>query len=154
MTGSRSPCRVPRRRAARRSSLPPRPVLDREGLRRKDTSYLAEVRTDPATRLLVLWRGRPFLREGTPPAPVALTRGEHGHLLEAAKETVFLGSAEDARWLALELDGDANPAELGLPAGGSFQDSAHGRCLHGLAAPRAAALRPGHPPLAPSRDSL
>ncbi len=100
----------------------PRPVLDREGLRRKDGAYLEAVRSDPTTRLVVLWRGRPLLGKGRTPAPLPLTLGAHAHLLEAATETVFLGSAEGERWLAVELDGDTDPAGFDLPSGGSFED--------------------------------
>lgn len=100
----------------------PLPVLDREGLRRKDAAYQGALRADPATRLLVLWRGRPFLSPGKSPAPLPLTVASHAHLLEAATQTVFLGRAEGTGWLGLELDGDADPGSFGLPGEGSFQD--------------------------------
>ncbi|MEM1414110.1 MAG: NAD(+) diphosphatase [Myxococcota bacterium] len=97
----------------------PRAILDRQGLRRKDDAYLGAAYDDPATRLVALWRGRPLLREGRP-AP--LTVGTHGHLLERASAQVFMGEAEGARWLALELDGDVDPASFELGESGRFED--------------------------------
>jgi len=82
--------------------------LDRAAHRRRDDDFLERVRTEPATKLIPLWRGR-VLVHGRPAAPLIPTVGEAPELLDAAEEVVFLGLDAGVAVLMLDLPGADEP---------------------------------------------
>lgn len=95
--------------------------LDRAHLRRKDAGWLSQARTDPAARILPVWRSRNLV-SGAAESPLAVLLP-----LQPAdvwgEEVVFLGLMDGAPLFAADVGhweaGDGHPAVAGL---GRFED--------------------------------
>ena len=98
--------------------------LDRASDRRGDSAWIADRLADPATRVIALWRGAPLVTEEG--GAVRLSRLPVGLAAEAAKrpgeDLLFLGLGRGAAVFALDIEGDADPAEGPLQGRGRFQD--------------------------------
>ena len=77
--------------------------LDRAAELRGDAEALRAVREDPATRAIVLWRGKPLIRRERPAELLRLPL-DHPVLAEASPETVFLGREDGAARFATAVD--------------------------------------------------
>ena len=96
--------------------------LDRRSELRIEPDRLAELRAAPDCRVVVFWNGQPLVadREGGLALP-AMDAGL-GFELAGAEGPVFLGLDGDASVWAVELTGDADPAEGPLQGRGRFTD--------------------------------
>ena len=99
--------------------------LDRASDRRPDKAWIARQLAAPDSLALALWNGRPLVEP----------RKEGGHqiaylparmaeeLSEGGEQLLFLGLWKETAVFALDLDGEANPADGGPLAGmGAFED--------------------------------
>ncbi len=96
--------------------------LDRRSELRTEPDRLAELQNSPDCRVLAFWNGQPLVadREGglaLPPLDAGL-----GFELAGAEGPVFLGLDGEAGVWAVELTGDADPAEGPLQGRGRFAD--------------------------------
>ncbi|HUO23194.1 MAG TPA: NAD(+) diphosphatase [Caulobacteraceae bacterium] len=98
--------------------------LDRAGGQRGDADWLAARIADPAAVSLVLWNGRPLLTH-LPDGTLTAARIDGGlaRALAGGLETlVFLGLGPQGPVLAIDLDGETDPAEGPLQGLGKFHD--------------------------------
>lgn len=93
--------------------------LDRAAHRRKDAAWLESALTDPAARVLPLWRGQNLVTGGTESPRAATLPGPAARPLAAAAgiSPVFLGLYRDAPLFALDLTPVAEPLALPELAG-------------------------------------
>ena len=93
--------------------------LDRAGEVRGDAAALDAARKDPATRTILLWRGKPLLVG----ADCALARlpMDHPVLAEAKSQPIYLGREEMGHVFAHDIS-SWKPADLDAEAMGSFLD--------------------------------
>lgn len=98
-------------------------ALDRAAHLRTQEGWLRERLSDPASRLLPVWRDRNLLVEGVPPRSAPLDEATSGALLQLADEAVFLGVGEDGRaCFACDLSRHGENEVMGLVNGAQFQD--------------------------------
>ncbi|MDV7144621.1 NAD(+) diphosphatase [Tropicimonas sp. TH_r6] len=100
-------------------------ALDRSAQLREDADLLARMRSDPGTRILPFWRGKPQIRgEGALAlAPVA----SQDTVLEAAtEEAIFLGLSEGRPWFAADISA-WEPENLETDALDTFLDPSEQR---------------------------
>ena len=76
--------------------------LDRAAEVRGDAAKIADLRSDPTTRAVLLWRGKPLL-SGNGSGTLALVAMDHPALADAAKDKVFLGRSEGRAIFACDL---------------------------------------------------
>ena len=76
--------------------------LDRAADLRTNGSAIAALLTDPTTRILPLWRGKPavFVDGGA----LAWVPPGHTVLAEAIEAPIFLGRDDEAAWFAADVD--------------------------------------------------
>src|SRR5215468_12654035 len=87
------------------------PGFERAGLRRRDTGWIVERITDPASLFVPVWRNQNLVVEfdGTEPRAVVLAAATLGPSLTPAEErlargeVVFLGVVEERAHFALDL---------------------------------------------------
>lgn len=97
--------------------------LDRAALLRRDAAWLAARLTDPATRLLPVWRSHSFVVTGEVPAAAHLAAGRAGELVELAETVVLLGMVGEVAHFAIDLSRlDAPDVHPLLQAQGQFVD--------------------------------
>lgn len=99
-------------------------TLDRAGDRRGDAAWLAAQLADPRAISLALWNGRPLVIDAADGALLAarLDGGLAQALAGSAETVAFLGLSGDGPVLAIDLDGEADPAEGPLRGLGRFAD--------------------------------
>lgn len=112
--------------------------LDRAAELRGDAAGLAALCADPASRAIVLWRGKPLVRHGAGGTELVRLATDHPVLASAAPSPIFLGREDGGVVMAHDLsdwvpDG-VDPAALagfsdrseqqhpGLPAGDVFAE--------------------------------
>ncbi len=95
--------------------------LDRASERRGDADWLAAKLADPSSRIVPLWRLKPFLLPGrakTDPVDIGWLRpGLLDPLLARDPITVFLGLEGETAHFAVDLNPNSNPEEDGPLAG-------------------------------------
>ncbi|MDE2357656.1 MAG: NAD(+) diphosphatase [Alphaproteobacteria bacterium] len=102
--------------------------LDRASDRRGDAAFLEAALNDPESLALALWNGRPLLEaspEGKPRiAYLAARRARElaAAFGEAEERLLFLGLWKTTAVFALDLDGEADPADGPLAGLGRFED--------------------------------
>jgi NAD+ diphosphatase len=97
--------------------------LDRAGPLRSDPAWLAEQLGDPRAKVLAYWKGSPLLKDGAGGGLAAVwLDAPMASALGGGEETlVFLGlSPADGPAFAVELEGEADPAEGPLRGYGRF----------------------------------
>jgi NAD+ diphosphatase len=100
-------------------------LLDRAGEKRRDPEWMAARLADPAARAIVLWQGRPLVREDAGAAArLAFLEGPRARSLVGGRDErlAFLGLNGSAPVLAVELEGAADPAESMLEGLGRFEE--------------------------------
>src|SRR5882672_3306101 len=94
--------------------------LDREGVRRRDRSWLDARLADPASRFLPLWQSKPLLKRE--PRALAWAKREFFEDLETP-EPVFLGSGEGVAHFAIDVSAAEKPEQaFGIADVASFDD--------------------------------
>ena len=93
--------------------------LDRAGELRGDATAIEAARLEPATRTIVMWRGKPLL-QGEDRVLARLTM-DHPVLAEARTPPIYLGREETGHVFAHDIS-SWKPAELDAEAMGSFLD--------------------------------
>ena len=94
--------------------------LDRAAALRDDTARMAALRTDPGTRVLPMWRGKPLIA-GAARDRLGLLAPQHPALQGAAPDWLFLGLADGQALFAADLSA-WEPAGLDAAAQGAFFD--------------------------------
>ncbi len=95
--------------------------LDRVDQRRADTAYIESLVSDPACVIVPVWRAMHLVAAEA--EAVWLRRSEAGHLVELARESVFLGLRGETAYLAVDLSHlEAPEQDPVLASRGSFQD--------------------------------
>jgi NAD+ diphosphatase len=98
-------------------------TLDRRSDLRLEPDWLASRRADPATRLVALWNGQPLLQEHEGGLELVRLDGEMGFALAGSDENLlFLGLDGEAAVWAIDLTGEADPAQGPLQGRGRFRD--------------------------------
>ena len=117
--------------------------LDRQSARRGDAAFMAGVLADPATLVLPVWNGQPFVEKTADGFRLAYLAEAIGRTLTEVEETrLFLGMWKDTAVFAVDLedrtDPSAGPPSEGPLAGlGEFRDM---RALAMALAPAEAAI--------------
>ena len=94
--------------------------LDRASERRPDADWIAAKLAAPGARAVVLWNGNPLLKTAEP-AELALIDGAMAEALAGGGERLlFLGLDGEDAVFAVEMEGEADPAEGALKALGRF----------------------------------
>jgi NAD+ diphosphatase len=97
--------------------------LDRASDKRPDAAWLASKLDEPSARALAMWKGSPLLKDG---ALVWLDGGLAKQLAGGVEPLLFLGLDHDgdgsAAVFALNMEGEADPAEGPLEGFGKFED--------------------------------
>jgi NAD+ diphosphatase len=83
---------------------------------------LAELRSAPDCRVAAFWNGQPLLEERDGGLRIAALEARLGFELAPAEEALFLGLDGEASVWAIELTGEADPAEGPLRGRGRFLD--------------------------------
>jgi NAD+ diphosphatase len=97
--------------------------LDRAGGLRGDGEWLSGQMADPRALAIALWNGRPLLAfDGDAMSVAKLDAGLARALAGDAERVAFLGVAADGPVLAVDLDGETDPAEGSLRGMGRFSD--------------------------------
>jgi NAD+ diphosphatase len=98
--------------------------LDRASDRRADAEWLAAQLASDQALALALWNGRPLLEEGKDGGlQVAYLPGKMAAELSGGPERLlFLGLWKGAAVFAVDLEGQADPAESALQGMGRFED--------------------------------
>ncbi|HEY5409345.1 MAG TPA: NUDIX-like domain-containing protein, partial [Caulobacteraceae bacterium] len=96
--------------------------LDRRSDLRILPERLAELRADPACRLLACWNGQVLVQDREGGLALAGLDSELGFCLAGADDAVFLGLDGEAAVWAIEFFGDADPAAGPLEGRGRFTD--------------------------------
>jgi NAD+ diphosphatase len=99
--------------------------LDRASARRSDPEWLRALLDAPASRAIVLWNGKPLLLPG--PALAYVPAALAAELGELNERLLFMGLERDERegeaaLFALDMDGEADPAQGPLAGLGEFSD--------------------------------
>jgi NAD+ diphosphatase len=92
--------------------------LDRASDRRSDADWLARKAESPGARALVLWKGNPLLKAG--PELAFIDAGMASKLAETSEHLIFLGLDGEDAVFALEIEGEADPAQGPLRGLGQF----------------------------------
>ncbi|MCH8857967.1 MAG: NAD(+) diphosphatase [Proteobacteria bacterium] len=112
--------------------------LDRAGNKRSDPAWLAAKRAEAGTRVLLLWKTRPFLNgseDSSPPAELAFLDGADATKLGTHATEVFLGLMGETAYFARDISELAEPMR-DLRATGHFRPARE--CLPLLSAPHLA----------------
>ena len=88
------------------------PTLDRVSLNRRDEAWLALRMAEPASRLLLVWRGQNLILEADSPAAALLSLAEGGALLAEAREIALLGLVGEQALFAADLSHREEPPAL------------------------------------------
>ncbi|HXU57390.1 MAG TPA: NAD(+) diphosphatase [Verrucomicrobiae bacterium] len=88
------------------------PTLDRVSLNRRDEAWLALRMAEPASRLLLVWRGQNLILEADSPAAALLSLTEGGALLAEAREIALLGLVGEQALFAADLSHREEPPAL------------------------------------------
>ena len=88
------------------------PTLDRVSLNRRDEAWLAHRMAEPASRLLLVWRGQNLILEAPSPAAALLSLTEGGALLAEAREIALLGLIGERALFAADLSHREEPPAL------------------------------------------
>jgi len=97
--------------------------LDRASDRRSDVAGMERLRTDPATLVLPLWNGQPFVEKTADGFRLAYLGDEIGRTLTEANETrLFLGLWKDTPVFAVDLEERTDPSAGPLSGLGEFRD--------------------------------
>jgi NAD+ diphosphatase len=92
--------------------------LDRAGDRRTDPQWIARQLDAPGARALVMWKGQPLLKPG--PELAFVDGALASRLAETSEHLIFLGLDGEDAVFALEIDGEADPAQGPLQGLGQF----------------------------------
>jgi NAD+ diphosphatase len=112
--------------------------LDRASDRRSDPAGMERLRTDPATLVLPLWNGQPFVEKTADGFRLAYLGDEIGRTLTETNETrLFLGLWKDTPVFAVDLEERTDPSTGPLANLGEFRDM---RALAMALAPAEAAI--------------
>jgi NAD+ diphosphatase len=91
--------------------------LDRASDKRSDSDWLAGKLAEPDSRALALWKGAPLLKDN---GLVWLDGGLAGKLAGGDEHLLFMGLDGDTAVFALDLEGEADPAQGPLEGLGAF----------------------------------
>ncbi len=95
--------------------------LDRIDQRRADAAYIDRLVSDPGCVIVPVWRAQHLVTAQA--EAVWLRRSEAGHLVELARERMFLGLRREVAYLAVDLSHLEQPEDDPvLAARGQFQD--------------------------------
>ncbi|MBK8175412.1 MAG: NAD(+) diphosphatase [Rhodospirillales bacterium] len=98
-------------------------TIDRATQFRVDADWLQRSMSDPAVRVLPVWRDRNLVAGGTRPRLLALGEGAAVEALSLAHEAAFLGrGADGVAWFACDLSHHAQDRLAPIAAGASFED--------------------------------
>ena len=95
-------------------------ALDRAGEMRGDADALATLVSDPASRTILVWRGKPLISRARPAALVRVPM-DHPVLADTARPPIFLGREEGAARFAHDVS-DWQPDDLDEGKLGAFLD--------------------------------
>ena len=96
--------------------------LDRRSDLRILPDRLAELRASPACRAIAFWNGQPLVREHEGGLRLAVLEAGLGFEVVPEDQAIFLGLDGEASVWAVELTGEADPAEGPLQGQGRFAD--------------------------------
>ncbi len=98
--------------------------LDRASERRTDAAWLAEKLAAPGSLAVALWNGRPLVEDGKGSSVQLawLAAGMARTLVGSPEHLLFLGLWKEAAIFALDLEGDADPADGALESLGRFDE--------------------------------
>jgi NAD+ diphosphatase len=97
--------------------------LDRRSDLRLDAAWLQARREDAATQVVALWNGQPLVEPGDGGLRLSRLDPELGFALAPAEDDhLFLGLEGEAAMFAVELEGEADPAQGPLAGRGAFQE--------------------------------
>jgi NAD+ diphosphatase len=98
--------------------------LERQSYRRADEAWLAERLADPEALALALWNGKPLVEdaEGGGVQIAYLAAGMAKALSAGWERLLFLGLWKETPVFAVDLDGDADPADGPLAGLGRFEE--------------------------------
>ena len=99
--------------------------LDRVSYKRSEPEWVAEKLADPASIAMVLWNGKPMVesRKDGKGRQVAYVRADlAGELSGDGERLLFMGLWQETAVFALDMEGQADPADGPLEGLGRFED--------------------------------
>ncbi|MFN8445240.1 MAG: NAD(+) diphosphatase [Caldilineaceae bacterium] len=93
--------------------------LDRQGVKRRDNTWLEEQLHNPATRIVPMWQSKNLFVSEHSPTPIFVTPDIVADLLPTG-EPIFLGTWQNTSYFALDIVSETPPEAI--TALGSFQD--------------------------------